>query len=113
MQFMLLIYQPVGTRRDDPEVTARYMALSAEMRETGVLVAGDALQDLEAATTLRVRDDETLITDGPYAETKEMLAGYFLVEVDDLDAALAWAAKIPGAANGSIEVRPLVVYDRV
>jgi hypothetical protein len=113
MQYMLLIYQPVGTTRTDPEVTGRYMALRAELQESGALVAGDGLQDLDTATTLRVREAETLISDGPFAETKEMLAGYFLVDVDGLDEALAWAAKIPGAETGSIEVRPLMVYDRV
>jgi hypothetical protein len=113
MQFMLLIYSPVDTTRDDPALTGRYMTLRAEMEESGALVAGDGLQDLDTATTVRVRDAETLITDGPFAETKEMLAGYFLVDVDDLDAALGWAAKIPGAEEGSVEVRPLMVYDRV
>jgi hypothetical protein len=111
MQYMLLIYTPADTPRDASTYTA-YMAFTEELQASGQMVAGDGLEGLDAATTVRVRDDETLLTDGPFAETKEMLAGYYLVDVPDLDAALGWAAKIPGAAFGSIEVRPVMVYDR-
>ena len=76
------------------------------------MVAGDGLQGLETATTVRVRDGESLVTDGPFAETKEMLAGYYLIDVPDLDAALAWAAKIPSVGYGSVEVRPVMVFDQ-
>jgi hypothetical protein len=110
MQYMLLIYQPLDTPRD-PDVYAAYMAYTTELRESGAMVAGDGLEGLDAATTVRVRNAETLVSDGPFAETKEMLAGYYLVDVPDLDAALKWAAKIPAAEFGSIEVRPVMVYE--
>jgi hypothetical protein len=112
MQFMLLIYAPVDAT-PDPDVHAAYMTFTEELQASGAMVAGDGLEGLEAATTVRVRDDETLLTDGPFAETKEMLAGYYVVDVPDLDEALKWAAKIPGAAFGSIEVRPVRVFERV
>jgi len=69
---------------------------------------GDQLADSPAATTVRVRDGQRLVTDGPFAETKEQLGGYFLVEVDDLDTAIELASKIPGARHGSVEVRPII-----
>jgi hypothetical protein len=112
MQYMLLIYTPADAPRD-AGTHAAYMTFTEELSASGQLVAGDGLEGLDSATTVRVRDDETLLTDGPFAETKEMLAGYYLVDVPDLDTALGWAAKIPGAAVGSIEVRPVMVYDRV
>ena len=71
-----------------------------------------ACRALETATTVRVRDGETLVTDGPFAETKEMLGGYYLIDVPDLDGALAWAAKIPNVGYGSVEVRPVMVFDQ-
>ena len=78
------------------------------------MVAGDALQPITTATSIRVRDGETLTTDGPFAETKEVLGGYYLIDVDTIDEALDWAAKIPGAKHGTIEVRPVVTdYETV
>jgi len=78
------------------------------------MVAGDALQPTSTATSVRVRDGETLTTDGPFAETKEVLGGYYLIDVETLDEALEWAAKIPGAGHGTIEVRPVVTdYETV
>jgi len=73
-----------------------------------VLRAGDALEGVATATTVRVRGSETVVTDGPFAETKEHLAGYYLVECDDLDAAIEIAARVPGAVMGSIEIRPIM-----
>ena len=111
MQYMLLIYFPsddVG--RAEADAWTEY---TQSLQQAGVLVAGDGLEPADTAATVRVRDGETLVTDGPFAETKEMLAGYYLVDVPDLDTALGWAAKIPGSAFGSIEVRPVMVYDRV
>ena len=90
----------------------RWFAYTNELQEAGVLVAGDALQPVDAATTVRVRDGETVISDGPFAETKEALGGYYILDVPDLDAALAWAAKIPNVGYGSVEVRPVVVFDQ-
>jgi hypothetical protein len=111
MQYMLLIYTPVDGTPDQAEPAAwgRY---SQQLQESGAMVAGSGLQGLETATTVRVRDGESLVTDGPFAETKEMLGGYYLIDVPDLDAALAWAAKVPNVGYGSVEVRPLLVADQ-
>ncbi len=90
-------------------VYARYRALAADAQEAGVMVGGNELTATTDATTVRVRDDETLVTDGPYAEVKEALGGYFLFECDSLDDALDWAARIPAAEHGAVEVRPVHV----
>ena len=117
MQFMLLIYddEQVWQGMSEEErngVMGEYFAYTEELRQAGAYVAGDALQPVETATTVRLRDGEQLLTDGPFAETKEQLGGYYLVDVDSLDDAIRWAAKIPSARYGSIEVRPVVVFDR-
>jgi hypothetical protein len=113
-QYMLLIYSPTDVERPAEELQAempRWFSYTQELQESGAMVAGDALQPVESATTVRVRDGETVISDGPFAETKEALGGYYLVDVPDLDAALAWAAKIPNVGYGSVEVRPVVVFE--
>ena len=79
------------------EVYTAYGTFTAELQGSGKKVAGDALQETDTATSVRVRDGETLTTDGPFAETKEVLGGYYLIDVDTLDEALEWGAKIPGA----------------
>ena len=112
-QYMLLIYSPLDSRPSAEELQAempKWMAYTQELQESGALKAGDALMPIDTATTVRVGDGETIITDGPFAETKEVLGGYYLIDVADLDAALAWAAKIPNVGYGSIEVRPVVVF---
>ena len=113
MKYMLLIYsdEQRWQRMADDERNAiygEYFAYSDELAKSGALVAGAPLQPTAAATTVRVRDDETLTTDGPFAETKEQLGGYYLIDVETLDEALEWAAKIPSAKAGTIEVRPVV-----
>jgi hypothetical protein len=87
----------------------RYRAFAEEARVAGVMLGGDELASPRDATTVRIRDDETIVTDGPYAEVKEALGGYFLFEVGSMDEALDFAAKIPGAEHGAVEVRPLNV----
>ena len=114
MQFMLLIYTDPSEAPtpDTPEASAefgRWMAYTDELRESGAWVAGDPLQPTTAATTVRVRNDETLLVDGPFAETKEHLGGYYLIDVADLDAAIDWASRMPNITYGSVEVRPVVV----
>ena len=84
-----------------------YFAYTNALREAGAYVGGEALQDVTTATSVRVRDGETLTTDGPFAETKEALGGYYLLECDDLDEALQWAARCPAAKVGTVEVRPI------
>ena len=110
MKYALLIYDCHGTYESMPEeensaVFAEYMAVSQDPR----VVGGAQLEPVETATTVRVKDGEPLTTDGPFADTKEYFGGYFLVEADDIEAALELAARIPAARlGGSVEVRPVV-----
>jgi hypothetical protein len=109
MKYMALIYGNAEAWDALPEeeqqrVTERYMALAREPTTVG----GDELQDPDTATTIRVRDGETLTTDGPFAETKEQLGGYYLIDCASLDEALEFAARIPAAERGAVEVRPVV-----
>jgi hypothetical protein len=110
MQYLLLIHTPETTERPSDDAAAEmaaYNAFTQEIIDRGLFKGGEALQPTTTATTVRVRDGETVTTDGPFAETKEALGGYYLVDAADLDAAIEVAAKIPGAARGSIEVRPV------
>jgi hypothetical protein len=114
MQYMLLIYDDEQAWANLPEderngLYAEYGAFTTELTETGSLVAAGQLQPTAAATTVRSRKGDQLVTDGPFAETKEQLGGYYLIDVESMDEALEWAAKIPSARFGSIEVRPLVL----
>ena len=116
MQYLLMIYQSEAEYGKIDAATGKkmmeeYGAFTQSIIQSGNFKAGDALQPTATATTVRVRDGKTLTTDGPFAETREQLAGYYLVEARDLDAALAMAARIPGAKTGSIEVRPIMVYN--
>ena len=110
MKYMLLIYSDPNAF--DPAqgdtIMGEYMAFTQEIVDSGELVAGDPLQGLETATSVRVRDGKRQTTDGPFAETKEVLGGYYIVDVKDLDRALELAAKIPDSRTGVIEVRPLM-----
>jgi hypothetical protein len=111
MLYTILIYaDPAATPADlDPqEHRAKWMALSQEMAEAGILQGGEALEQTDTATTLRERGGEVINTDGPFAETKEILGGFYLIDVADLDAALAWAGRMPNIGWGSIEVRPVL-----
>jgi hypothetical protein len=116
MQYLLMIYRNeaelgkmgVAERK---QMTADYGAFTQSIIQSGHFKAGDGLQPTTTATTVRVREGKMLTTDGPFAETREQLGGYYLVEAKDLDAALAIAARIPEAKRGSIEVRPVMIYD--
>ncbi len=115
MQYLLLIYRNDAEYvKMDPaerkQMSAEYGAFTQSIIQSGHFKAGDGLQPTSTATTVRVRDGKTLTTDGPFAETREQLGGYYLVEAKDLDAAIAIAARIPGAKFGSIEVRPIKIY---
>lgn len=117
MQFMALIYTTEGTEAatyagGQEELMADYYAFTNEVREAGVLVAGDALEAVSTATSIRIKDGKTHLTDGPFAETKEQLGGYYLLECKDLDEAIKWASKIPAAKHGTVEVRPVMVFDQ-
>jgi hypothetical protein len=116
MQYLLMIYQNEAEYgKIDPatlqKVMEEYGAFTQSIIQSGNFKAGDRLRNTDTATTVRVRDGKTLTTDGPFAETREQLGGYYLIEAKDLDAALAIAARIPGARFGSIEVRPIWVYN--
>ena len=118
MKYMAIIYNDESqyasaTPEQVGAVFAEHGAFGEAAREAGVFVDGDGLQPSATATTVRVRDGERLLTDGPYAETKEQLGGFYMLECKDLDDALAWAARIPEAKTGSIEVRPVLVYDDI
>jgi hypothetical protein len=110
---MMLIYTPTEGGPSPEQLQAehpRWNAYTQALADAGVMVAGDALEGIDTATTVRERGGETVLTDGPFAETKEILGGYYLIDVPDLDAALKWAARIPSAPYGSVEVRPVMVF---
>ena len=116
MQYLLMIYMnEVEYAKMDPatgqKIFEEYGAFTQGIIQSGAFKAGDRLQPTSTATTVRVRDGKTLTTDGPFAETREQFGGYYLIEAKDLDTALAIAAKIPSARYGSIEVRPIWVYN--
>jgi len=113
MQYMLMIFGNESGRRkyskeENNQMFAAYGAYTQAMKQAGVMKAGDPLQPSSTATTVRVKGGKTEVLNGPYAETKEQLGGYYIIEVPDLDAALSWAARCPGASAGTIEVRPIM-----
>ena len=113
MQYLLLIYENEQTWNAIPaaekqKLFGEYYALTASLKESGHYLGGNPLQPVASAKTVRVREERPVTTDGPFAETKEQLGGYFLVEARDFDEALAIAKRIPGARYGSIEVRPVM-----
>ena len=117
MKYMFLIYtDPALAASATPEAIqanmAAYFAFDAEVRERGIHVSGDGLHEPSAATTVRKADSKIVTTDGPFAETKEYLGGYYILDCKNLDEAVEWAAKIPGVEFGSIEIRPVAVYDQ-
>ena len=112
MKYMLLMYSDESKQPQTPEEQEAlkpetWYALMEEMKTAGVLVSQNGLSPVANATTVRIREGKALITDGPFAETHEQFGGFFLLDCKDLDEALRWAAKIPSAMLGSIEVRPL------
>jgi hypothetical protein len=113
MRYMLLIYGQEGDRSkmsldELGQMRTEYGQLTETLKQSGAYVAGDGLEASSTATTVRVRSGKIQSTDGPFAETREQLGGYYLVEASDLDEAIAIAARIPGARSGSIEVRPVM-----
>ena len=118
MQYMLLIYDDEKKLAAMPDAEqgqfmGGYMEFTQSIKKSGHHRAGDALHPTSTATSVRVRDGKTLSTDGPFAETREQLGGYYLIEAKDLDEAIAIAARIPSAKLGTIEVRPVVVFDNM
>ena len=116
MKYMCVIYgdeakQPQPGTPEMGQLMQDYMAFTKDVQEKHVMVAGDALQPVATATTVRVRGGKIETTDGPFAETKEQLGGYYIFDCKNLDEAIAYAARIPTAAYGSIEIRPVMVYE--
>ena len=113
MRYLLLLYtaEDAGPAEGSPEQAAemqQWFAYTEELRASGCMLGGEPLHGVDTATTVRVRDGSTVTTDGPFAETKEVLGGFYMIDVADLDEATAWAAKIPSAPYGSVEVRPIM-----
>ena len=113
MKYLLLIYENEASfaglsEAEQGQVFQEYMDYSNRIRKSGNYVAGQALQPISTATTVRVKNGKTITTDGPFAETREQLGGFYMVEAKDLDEAITLAAGIPGSRTGSIEVRPIM-----
>ncbi len=113
MQYLLLIYSNRAdwakmSEAERGQIFGEYMAYTAQIKASGNYIGGEALESVESATTVRVKNGKTVTTDGPFAETREQLGGYYLVEAKDLDEAISLGARIPGAKYGSIEVRPIM-----
>jgi hypothetical protein len=106
MKYDLLIYVDANEPAPEGEQEA-YMAYTQELTQAGILLGGDALEGVETATTVSVTDGQTVTVDGPFAETKEILGGFYTIDVGHLDDAIKWAAKIPSATHGKIEIRPV------
>ena len=115
MQYLLLIYSEEPTappaQEDIDASMAEWYAYDKAIKDSGVHQAGEALQPSQSATTVQLKGDERVVTDGPFAETREVLGGFYLIDVPDLDTALDWAARCPGAKYGSMEVRPVMEFD--
>jgi hypothetical protein len=112
MQYLLMIYgneagMQAASKDQVTQMSAAYMAYTEAMKQAGVIRGGERLRPTSEATTVRVKNGKTEVLDGPYADTKEQLGGFFTIDVPDLDAALSWAAKCPGASMGTMEVRPI------
>jgi hypothetical protein len=109
VQYLCLVYPPADFAVTAP-VTRQFLALREAMTDAGVFLSAGQLQPVDSATTIRVTDGEMVLTDGPFAEMKEHVGGYVLMDCRDLDEALSWAARLPGAERGAVEIRPLVRY---
>ena len=116
MEYLLLIYNSEADAKktsaaEQGQIYQEYMTFTQNLDQSGKNKGSNALQPIATATTVRVRNGKTMVTDGPFAETKEQLGGYYLVEAKDLDEAISIAARIPGAKDGSIEVRPIMKFN--
>lgn len=115
MKYLLMIYGEESTAPAPDDAAGRtmmaeYATYTEQLQRSGSMVGGEALHPTATATTVRVRNGDVATVDGPFAETKEQIGGYYLVDCPNLDEAIGWAAKIPGATTGSIEIRPIVAF---
>lgn len=115
MKYLLLVYgaEEAWTENEREECMAESVGLCRALAERQVFLGASPLQSVKTATSIRVRDGKQMVTDGPFAETREQLGGYFLIDVDDLDQAIEIAKKIPGGRKGTVEIRPLVSLDGI
>jgi hypothetical protein len=116
MRYLLMIYESEAERaqKSQEDLGVEYEAyntFTTDIQGRGVLLSGEALMPTNTATTVRVREGKTLSTDGPFAETKEQIGGFYLIQCKDLDEAIGYAARIPAASNGSIEIRPIMEFN--
>jgi hypothetical protein len=116
MKYLCLIYENEGewanySKEQTDAIMGEYFTFTDDIKKSGHLLGGEALQPTQTATTVRVRNGKVSTTDGPFAETKEQLGGYYLVEAKDLNDAIQVAARIPGARHGAVEVRPIIAFD--
>jgi hypothetical protein len=112
MQYLLMIYgdeskMQAATSADVTKMSAAYTAYTEALKQAGVIRGGERLKPTSTATTVRITDGKTKVLNGPYAEAKEQLGGYYVIDVPDMDSALSWATRCPGASTGVIEVRPI------
>ena len=110
MRYVILIYDNEATAPADESEMKRWFDYTDELRKAGVMLGGEALHPTSTATTVRLQKGKRVVTDGPFAETKEQLGGFYLIDVADLDEALKWAEKIPSADRGPVEVRPVMDF---
>jgi hypothetical protein len=114
MKFLLLLYgdeSADASPEDLQRIMDEYVKYDEQVKKAGVLLAGEGLEASNAATTIRIRGGETVQSDGPFAETREQLGGFYLLECRDRDEALHWASKLPAASDGSVEIRPVIDYE--
>ena len=112
MQYLLLIYENEATTPQDEAEFGKWMKYTEDLKTSGCLRAGEALQPTSTATTVRVKNGKVVTTDGPFAETKEQLGGYYVVDCKDLDEAIQWASRIPSVGRGPVEVRAVMKFDQ-
>ncbi|MFK8024289.1 MAG: YciI family protein [Ilumatobacter sp.] len=116
MKYELLLYADASAHPDSstPEGAAemeQWFHFTTELTEAGSMLGGEALQETTTASTVQIRDGKTITADGPFAETKEALGGFYLIDAENLDAAIAWAEKVPNVGYGTVEIRPLMEFD--
>ena len=113
MRYLILIYESEAAAQQPTDAEMQeWFDYTDRLKKSGAYVAGEALQPTSTATTVRKNGSKVLTTDGPFAETKEQLGGFYMIDVDDLDDALKWAAEIPSVDRGSVEVRPIMAFDQ-
>ena len=110
MRYLILIYESEGNPPPDEGEMQKWFEYTERLKASGSFLGGEALQPTSTATTVRIRDGKTITTDGPFAETKEQLGGFYMIDCEDLDEALKWAAEIPSASRGPVEVRPIMEF---